>query len=202
MRVGSFTASAIMAVSLVGIGWWFGSRNPPATPITRTEPDVLDAIAQLRDEIASLRHVVAGAGSQSAADPVREPAPTDSEPLAGISTRLDALANALEGMRSLLGSLSTTWDAEQARASVPKNDGALVATRAVLQSDASLADLNHFCWTRQQVYRQYGKPDSISWSGKSISWEYYPGRDQDGIKFEFVDGLVSSVSWCTDPNPR
>jgi hypothetical protein len=140
--------------------------------------------------------------SPDAASPVRSEAGAErssaldsADGLAALTERIETVLNrALESAAGDAASPPTQ--------PIPQNKSAVLALRQDVAASDEVVTGRHFCWSRHQVYRAYGMPNSVTRSGQSITWEYYPDQSRDGIVFDFEDGLVTRVYPWQSPNPR
>jgi hypothetical protein len=109
------------------------------------------------------------------------------------------LIAAIKGLTELLARLPDALSAlPNARSEATTSASNVQQTQALdgMQTmDAGQLSRAHLVWSPREVYRQYGKPDSISYwaSPPTVRWTYQRVPGGKTIVFEFLEGMVFQV---------
>ena len=176
-----------------------GSRPPSSSSRSSGDPGAAEEASpemrELRREIRSLARLLESRVAEPlrpATDPGPDPEVTvirerDPAEVAEFLPEILARLTALETLVRERG--ITSGELPEAADSIPKNVDKVLEARLLYLGDRQAAERAHFCWTPLRVYRTYGMPDRVHWSGDQHSWSYRTYND-GSIHFRFKDGVV------------
>jgi hypothetical protein len=192
------TALLLMAASAtVGVGGAYVilSATKPADPATtaRTDPaftkQVELVMTEIANEVKGLRRDLAHAReSAREAKADRAPASPGSSDSSTESTSEPALATLVELVKSIEFDRIPTRPEQRVRSEAQRT---ALSALAQLEPGSREVGAQHLLWSKADVWRRYGLPDSVVPQGAGpVRWEYWGVGGGKSVTFEFASGDV------------
>lgn len=230
--------AALLGATSFLAGLWTGSRleapavhdaarsNSQVELTPRTDPALVDAIDELRREIASLRNQrAAPASADESRAPLHPVQPADAEAVELVTRLRELVADAsaidrraartpaLRSVRDLAtapgfsnrDALFHDLDTALGARPTADTDEARAAWKEVLSDNSKRWEHTHRVWTLDEIAAQYGPPDEVRADGEGPSYVYtnaVHGGATGSFVFQSRQGYIYDVDVHLDLEPR